>query len=84
MITSTLKRASARGNVLLLEGEGGLREDSVVNVSLITHVNKADLRRRMGTLRPDQLQEILDGIRLLLEGPQPRPDLFLAVPRRLG
>ena len=83
MITSTLKRASARGNVLLLEGEGGLREDSVVNVSLITHVNKADLRRRMGRLRPNQLQEVLNGVHLLLDGPQAPPNLFLVMPDRL-
>jgi mRNA interferase MazF len=69
LITSTLKRATARGNVLLLENEGGLREDCVANVPLITHVNKSDLLGKIGTLRPDRLQGILDGISILLEGP---------------
>lgn len=69
LITGTLKRAKARGNVLLLKGEGGLKKDSVVNVSLITHVNKADLLGKIGTLRPERVREILDGVSVLLEGP---------------
>jgi mRNA interferase MazF len=69
LITGTLKRAGARGNVLLLKGEGGLLKDSVANVSLITHVNKDDLLGKMGTLRPDRMREILDGVSILLEGP---------------
>lgn len=69
LITSTLRRAKARGNVLLLAGEGGLLEDSVANVSLITHVNKTDLMGKMGTLRPDRVQDILAGVSILLEGP---------------
>jgi mRNA interferase MazF len=69
LLTTTLKRANAPGNVLLLENEGGLLEDSVANVSLITHVNKNDLLGKMGTLRPDRVREILDGISILLEGP---------------
>lgn len=69
LITGTLKRAKARGNVLLLKGEGGLKIDSVANVSLITHVNKADLLGKIGTLRPERVREILDGVSVLLEGP---------------
>lgn len=68
LITTTLKRVRAPSNVLLLKNEGGLREDSVANVSLITHVNKTDLQSRIGTLHPDRVREILDGTRLLLEG----------------
>lgn len=70
MITSTLKRADAPGNVLLLAGgETGLTENSVVNVSLITHVNKADFRGKMGTLNVDQMQEVFEGIQNLLRVP---------------
>lgn len=69
MITSTLKRVDAPGNVSLLADEGGLREDSVVNVSLITHVNKDDLQGKIGTLRMDRVQEIFEGIQSLLKVP---------------
>jgi mRNA interferase MazF len=69
MITSTQKRVHAQGNVFLLAGEGGLREDSVVNVSLITHVNKDDLKGKIGTLRMERVQEIYKGIQTLLKAP---------------
>ena len=69
MITSTLKRVDAPGNVFLLKGEGGLREDSVVNVSLITHVNKDNLRGKIGTLRMERVQEIYEGVAKLLKPP---------------
>ncbi len=68
LITGTLKRAGARGNVFLFKGEGGLEKDSMVNVSLITHVNKTDLIEKMGTLHPDRLREITAGIRVVIEG----------------
>lgn len=68
LITGTLKRASKRGNVFLFRGEGGLAKDSVVNVSQITHVNKTDLVKKMGTLNPDRVREIIAAIRVLIEG----------------
>lgn len=69
MITSTQKRVDAPGNVFLLKGEGGLREDCVVNVSLITHVNKKALKGKIGTLRIERVQEIYGGIQTLLRAP---------------
>lgn len=68
LITGTLKQASKRGNVYLFKGEGGLKKDSVVNVSQITHVNKTDLVEKMGTLNPDRVREIITAIRVLIEG----------------
>ena len=70
-ITETMKLGKAPGNVTLLPGEGGLREMSVVNVSLIIAVDKGDLRDWIGRLRPDRVQEIIYGIRYLLEGRPP-------------
>ncbi len=69
-LTSNLKRARAPGNVLLRRGEAGLPRASVVNVSQLFTVDKAQLTGRVGTLRPERIAEILDGIALL---PQPRP-----------
>ncbi len=70
LITGTLKRVDAPGNVYLLKGEGGLRDECVVNVSLITHVNKNDLRgKRMRILHTDRVQEIFEGVQTLLRVP---------------
>ena len=74
MLTSTLKRAGAPGNILVLAGgKSGLRENSVVNISLITHVNKDDLGNKIGMLDMDQVQEIVDGVHDLTRVPRFRP-----------
>jgi mRNA interferase MazF len=67
VITSSLQRAKAPGNVLLDQGEGGLPQPSVVNVSQIFTVDKEDLIEKIGTLSPERLREVLDGVYLLLE-----------------
>ena len=67
VITSNLKRANAPGNVLLLPGEANLPKQSVVNISQIFTVGKSDLVEKIGTLSHQRLNEVLDGINLLLE-----------------
>ena len=67
VITSNLKRAEAPGNVLLVQGEAGLSKDSVVNVSQIFTVDKRDLVERIGRLSKQRINEILAGVRLVLE-----------------
>jgi len=66
-ITSQAKRGNALGNVLLEPGEANLPKQSVVNVSQLYTVDKEDLIEKIGTLSPDRVQEILDGLYLLLE-----------------
>lgn len=66
-ITSNLKRGQAIGNVPLEKGEAGLPERSVVNISQIFTVDKAELIERIGTLSPKRVRQILDGVRLLTE-----------------
>jgi mRNA interferase MazF len=66
-LTSNLKRAEAPGNVLLKEGEAALARSSVVNVSQIITVDKADLVEKIGSLSRERLLEVLDGFYLLLE-----------------
>ena len=66
-LTSNLARAKAPGNVLLLKGEGKLKRDSVVNVSQMITVNKADLVERIGTLTAARTGEIVEGVKLLIE-----------------
>lgn len=66
-LTSNVKRAAAPGNVLLKKGEANLKKDSVVNITQLVTVDKADLIEQIGTLPPTRVREILDGIRLLIE-----------------
>ena len=70
-LTSNLKRASAPGNVLLRPGEANLPKQSVVNVSQIFTVDKAQLDEKIGTLARKRVHEILSGINLLLEPREP-------------
>lgn len=67
VLTSNLKRATAPGNVLLDEGEGGVPKQSVVNVSQLFTIDKRDLEEKLGILSRERVQEILAGIRLVLE-----------------
>ena len=66
-LTSNLKRAKAPGNVLLEKGEANLLKKCVVNISQIYTVNKSDLIENIGRVSQDRVQQILDGINLLLE-----------------
>ncbi len=66
-LTSNLKRAAAPGNVLLAKGEANLPKRSVVNVTQMVTVDKADLVEKIGTLSRDRVEEVLDGVSLVLE-----------------
>ena len=68
-LTSNLALASSPGNVLLNRGEANLPKASVVNVSQLYTVDKADLVEKIGTLAEPRLRDVLDGLYLLL-GPR--------------
>ena len=65
-LTSNLQRAKAPGNVLLEKGETNLPKSSVVNITQIFTVDKRDLVEKIGSLSPDQMAQVLDGIELLI------------------
>jgi mRNA interferase MazF len=67
VLTSNLKRARAPGNVLLQPGEANLSRQSVVNVAQIFTVYKKDLVEKIGTLPRERVQQILAGVRLVIE-----------------
>jgi mRNA interferase MazF len=54
-LTSVLRRANAPGNVLLAPGEGHLPEQRI-------------LGNRIGVLDYERMREVMDGVRLVLEG----------------
>ena len=66
-LTSNLKRAEAPGNILLEKGEADLPKQSVIVVSQIFTVDKAQLETYIGTLSQRRITQIIDGIRLLTE-----------------
>ena len=66
-LTSNLKRAAVPGNVLLEKGEANLKKESVVNVSQIVTVDRADLIEKIGALSSRRIRQIVSGLSLLLE-----------------
>ena len=66
-LTSNLKRAKAPGNVLLDKGEANLPKKSVINITQIYTVNKADLIEKIGQVSENRVKQLLDGIKLLME-----------------
>jgi mRNA interferase MazF len=67
LITSNLNRAKAPGNVLLKKGEASLPKASVVNVSQILTVDKAELAELIGKLSSTASQAVRDGLHLLFD-----------------
>jgi mRNA interferase MazF len=62
-LTSNKKRASEPGNVLLDEGEGSLPKQSVLVVSQVSTVKKADLGERIGQLSQERVDQVIAGMR---------------------
>ena len=52
---------------MLAKGEANLKRASVVNVSQIVTVDKSDLIEKIGTLSPQRVSQVTEGIRLLVE-----------------
>ncbi|OQX67330.1 MAG: PemK family transcriptional regulator [Sorangiineae bacterium NIC37A_2] len=64
-ISSQKKKAEEPGNVFLEAGEGGLSKASVVAISQVSTVDKAQLGERVGTLSPERVDQILAGLESL-------------------
>ena len=67
LITSNLARAQAPGNVSLKKGEGNLPRQSIINVSQVLTVNKAELVERIGRLPASTVDAIRDGLKFLVD-----------------
>lgn len=66
-LTSNLIRAQSPGNVLLKKGEANLPKKSVVNISQMYTVNKSDLLDKIGSVSPKMLDQVIEGVQLLIE-----------------
>lgn len=66
-LTTNFRRANAPGNVLLDEDEADLPQQSVVLVSQILTVDKLALIDKIGTLSKARVEQILQGVKFLIE-----------------
>ena len=64
-LTTNMKRAKLPGNVLLEIGEANLPKQSIVVVSQVSTVNKAQLGEFIGSLSQERINQILAGMRFL-------------------
>jgi mRNA interferase MazF len=66
-LSSNLRRAESPGNVLLDPGEANLPRQSVILVTQIFAVDKAQLEEYIGTVSQRRIRQVIDGIRLVIE-----------------
>lgn len=52
---------------MLKKGEANLPKKSVVNISQIFTVNKSDLSEKIGSLKFERFEQVLQGIQLITE-----------------
>lgn len=64
-LTTNLKRVSILGNVLLNEGEANLPKTSVVEVSKVSTVTKAQLGEYIGSLTEERINQIMSMMRFV-------------------
>src|SRR5215203_5040987 len=64
-LTTNLRRAKAPGNVLLETGEANLSRQSIVVVSQVSTVDKAQLGEYIGSLSEQRVNQILAGMQFL-------------------
>ena len=64
-LTTNLKRANAPGNVYLEAGEANLPRQSIVVVSQVSTVDKAQLGVYIGSLTQQRINQILSGMQFL-------------------
>lgn len=65
-ITTNLRLAKMDGNVLLTPRSNGVKELSVVNVTQLYTVDKADLVDLMGVVTRSEMEQIDHGLKLVL------------------
>ncbi|MBL8056877.1 MAG: type II toxin-antitoxin system PemK/MazF family toxin [Anaerolineales bacterium] len=64
-MTTNMKRAKSPGNVLLEVGEANLPRQSIVVVSQVSTVTRAQLGEYIGSLTRERIEQILAGMRFV-------------------
>lgn len=65
-VTTNLNLARASGNVLLTPKQSGLTKESVVNVSQLLTIDKRILSDYVATLSAKKMEQVENGLRLVL------------------
>jgi len=68
-ITSTMKFGELPGNVILRKGEANLPKRCVINTTQIKSVDKKSIKEKIGTLSKKRMDEVHDGLKLVLATP---------------
>ena len=66
VLTTNSRLADAPGNVLLSQGDSGLKQVSVANVSQLITADRGFLRARVGRVRAEVMARIDNGLLLVL------------------
>ena len=66
VITSNTRLAGAPANVMLTKKQSGLGRDSAINLSQLLTLDKAFLTERVGSLKPEKVNELNSGLQLVL------------------
>ncbi len=69
-LTSNPHRGSVPGNVTLRKGEANLPSPSVAIMAHVSTFDRIRLGKKIGTLSRERVDEILDGLDLVLRGVQ--------------
>ncbi len=67
VITTNLRLAAAPGNISLPAKKSKLPKKSVINISQLITINKSFLTKRVHTLSSEIMEQIDNGIRLVLK-----------------
>lgn len=67
VISSSTRLAAMPGNVFLPAASAGLPKDSVVNVTALVTLDKADLEERAGQIPVSLMRDVERGIRAVLD-----------------
>ena len=65
-VTSTMKFGELPGNVILKKGEANLPKSCVVNSTQLKSVDKSSLTELIGTLSRDKMEEVFEGVKLVM------------------
>ncbi len=61
-----MRLATMPGNVVVSAGANGLESDSVVNITQLFTLDRLDLLEHLGTLPENKIDQINEGLKLLL------------------
>ncbi len=68
-ITSTMKFGELPGNVILKKGEANMPKPCVINMTQVKSVDKDSLMEVIGSLSRQKMEEVIDGIKIIMDLP---------------